>query len=69
MDSSRRLPRPDGLLYWPTLRSVAMFDPGRQVRNSRPPLIGIENLYGDGREYRPWVGAAFRRGQKRLPIR
>lgn len=59
----------DGRLYWPTLRSVAVFDPGRQVKNRQPPLICIEELSGDGREYRPGDGAIFPAGTKTVIVR
>ncbi len=59
----------DGRLCWPTLRSVAVFDPARQIKNSRPPILVIEEIRGDGREFRPRTGNAFPAGTRSIAIR
>jgi len=59
----------DGRLCWPTIRSLAVIDPQRVVMNSQPPILKIEKVHGDGREYTDRSGLIFPPGTRNLSFR
>lgn len=59
----------DGRLCWPTLKSLAIVEPGQELRNSQPPLLQVEELRADGLSRRVQDGVAFPAGTRSITIR
>lgn len=59
---------PDGRLWFPTLRGVAVVDPGAAVPNPAPPAVAIEELRIDGEPVPPADHVSVAPGVRRIEI-